>query len=74
VNWTWSYLDVLLSDWTLSLSAKLREASDKLDTEYPRGRDPEHTNTHICTIIHIICIHFLLEASFKSSLDITAAN
>lgn len=74
VNWTWAHLDVLLSDWTLSLSAKLREASDMLDTEYPRGRDPEHTNTHISICIHIICMHFLLEASFKSSLDITAAN
>ncbi len=46
---TVSHLDVLLSDLTLSLSAKLREASDKLDTEYPRGRDPKHTNTHSYT-------------------------
>ncbi len=44
-----SHLDVLLSDLTLSLSAKLREASDKLDTEYPRGRDPKHTNIHTYT-------------------------
>lgn len=35
-----AHLDILLSVWTISLSAKLREASDILETEYPRGRDP----------------------------------
>lgn len=35
-----SYLGALFSEWTLSLSPRLREARDKLETEKTRWREP----------------------------------